>query len=502
MQSTIIVLVGLPARGKTFIASRLSRYLNWIGYETEIFNAGTYRRKMCQDLAPEVKNDCSFFDPDNKKGVALRNQFVIAAIDDLISWITQSHNQGRASDHRIAVFDATNTTRERRNWVLNKPKTLEENIPGYKCDVFFIESVCDDPETIKRTVEEVKMHGKDYEKETNKEEAFKDFESRIEMYKKVYETMDPKIDEALSFIKIINIGKSYMVNRVASQIQSKIVYYLMNVTVGRGRTIYLSRHGESEYNQLGKLGGDSNLSANGREYAYQLGKWLNKNVILPNFTSNNNVINPEKPKIWCSELVRTQQTTAYISHPVSSWKSLNEIDAGVCEGLTYDQISEQFPDVEEGRLKDKYNYRYPMGESYHDLVHRLEPVIMELEKRDSAVVICHQAVARCILAYFLGETYQQLPYMKVPLHTLIKLKPKPYGCDMKQHKFNISSVDTHRSNSDLKNSETQSSSSNSQEFNQGRRHSVLTFTLESKGLGEVEIIDGERTGCAAENENF
>jgi predicted kinase len=28
-------MVGLPARGKTFIARKLARYLNWIGIETK-----------------------------------------------------------------------------------------------------------------------------------------------------------------------------------------------------------------------------------------------------------------------------------------------------------------------------------------------------------------------------------------------------------------------------------------------------------------------------------
>lgn len=32
------------------------------------------------------------------------------------------------------------------------------------------------------------------------------------------------------------------------------------------------------------------------------------------------------------------------------------------------------------RDDDKYNYRYKGGESYRDLVQRLEPVIMELER--------------------------------------------------------------------------------------------------------------------------
>lgn len=68
----------------------------------------------------------------------------------------------------------------------------------------------------------------------------------------------------LSFIKVINVGQRFLVNRVQDYIQSKIVYYLMNIHV-QPRTIYLCRHGESEFNLLGKIGGDSGLSVRGKQ---------------------------------------------------------------------------------------------------------------------------------------------------------------------------------------------------------------------------------------------
>jgi len=43
------------------------------------------------------------------------------------------------------------------------------------------------------------------------------------------------------------------------------------------------------------------------------------------------------------------------------------------------------------------------AQSYEDLVQRLEPVIMELERQENVLVICHQAVMRCLLAYFLDK---------------------------------------------------------------------------------------------------
>src|SRR5690348_10213094 len=40
----VIVMVGLPARGKSYISKKLARYLNWLQYNTRVFNAGERRR--------------------------------------------------------------------------------------------------------------------------------------------------------------------------------------------------------------------------------------------------------------------------------------------------------------------------------------------------------------------------------------------------------------------------------------------------------------------------
>ena len=48
--------------------------------------------------------------------------------------------------------------------------------------------------------------------------------------------------------------------------------------------------------------------------------------------------------------------------------------------MTYDEIAERFPAEFAARDLNKLTYRYPGGESYEDLVARLEPVIMELER--------------------------------------------------------------------------------------------------------------------------
>ena len=47
---------------------------------------------------------------------------------------------------------------------------------------------------------------------------------------------------------------------------------------------------------------------------------------------------------------------------------MDEIDSGICEGLTYKMIEKQLPQEYEARRKNKLYYRYPGGESYLDVV--------------------------------------------------------------------------------------------------------------------------------------
>lgn len=77
--------------------------------------------------------------------------------------------------------------------------------------------------------------------------------------------------------------------------------------------------------------------------------------------------------------------------------------------MTYEDIQAKFPVEFKARDQNKFAYRYPRGESYEDLVVRLEPVMMELERQGNVLVVSHQAVLRCVLAYFLDKTAGKSP---------------------------------------------------------------------------------------------
>ena len=131
------------------------------------------------------------------------------------------------------------------------------------------------------------------------------------------------------------------------------------------------------------------------------------------------------------------------------WKALDELESGVCDGMTYEEIEREYPEDFRARDDDKYNYRYRGGESYRDVVIRLEPIIMELERSENVIIVTHQAVVRCIFAYFNNLHQSKSPWMEVPLHTLMKLTPKAYGTKEERFRADIPAVSTWRQKGSL-----------------------------------------------------
>lgn len=110
------------------------------------------------------------------------------------------------------------------------------------------------------------------------------------------------------------------------------------------------------------------------------------------------------------------------------YKCLDEIDAGNCDGMTYEEIKEKYPKDYEDRSKDKLRWRYNRGESYLDLIHRIKPIIYELERRKGPVlVVGHQATIRCIYGYYAGAPINTIPNLEIPLNCFIKINPQIYG---------------------------------------------------------------------------
>ena len=113
------------------------------------------------------------------------------------------------------------------------------------------------------------------------------------------------------------------------------------------RSIYFARHGESNFNVQGRIGGDSDLSPRGQTFARKLPSVLNPLLGEGTFLT-----------VWTSTLKRTIQSSQVLSEqwPTIQWKQLDEIDSGACDGMTYEEIQRQFPSDYEDREMDKVGY--------------------------------------------------------------------------------------------------------------------------------------------------
>ena len=255
----VIVLVGLPARGKSFVARKLLSFLEWHGCLCKIFNVGRYRR-----VASGGACDADFFAADNADASALRERVAELALRDMLRWIDgeeegdideegkqSSNSSGRsvnskssnASFHeqrdRIAIFDATNSTDKRRRWVLEEC-TNPSKRPGKPTGVVFVESICDDEELLLENFRFKVSNSPDY-KDMDKGEAIQDLRKRVKKYEEQYETIT---DDSLSYIKIFNLSTKLLVNHIYGRMSKVIVPALMAWNIGT-RPIFLCRPGQT-----------------------------------------------------------------------------------------------------------------------------------------------------------------------------------------------------------------------------------------------------------------
>lgn len=377
------------------MAQQVCRYLNWLGVKTKIFNAGNYRREHLG-----IGQTSDWWSASNVEAARLREEVSRKALYDLLAYLKQ--------DGVCGIFDATNTTRERRQFIIDL--FLREKFKLHK--IVFVESVCNDEAIIENNIRGLKVHNRDYENK-DEEEAIKDFKKRIENYKQKYEPIDDKYDADKSWIKIIDVGRQFIANRIRGYLPHKILTLLMTTHLYT-RTVLLCRHGESLDNVANRVGGNSDLSERGKCFA----------PVVNRFIKEKYKDRASQFRVWTSTLNRAKQSCKGLDMPIKYWKALDELNGGLCEGLTFSAIEKKFPNEIAKRMKNKFLHRWPRGESYKDVVARIDPVVLELERKKKPIlIISHQAVTRVLYAYLKGISPQECTNMEIPLHTIIEITP-------------------------------------------------------------------------------
>lgn len=536
----VIVMVGLPARGKSYITKKMTRYLNWLQHDTKIFNVGEKRRVAASghgfrmsstslervpsglaealekgatlpqiaakilingdspgdsfsplnlpspagehndvavedDPPPRVQvtspgpeaptpaaNDetheesmdqsASFFDPSNKKAAQIREQCAMETLDDLLEWVVNGNGS-------VGIFDATNSTLPRRKQIMER---IRERA-GPELNVLFVESVCKDQNLLESNMR-LKLSGPDYEGK-DPTAALADFKKRVAIYEKNYTPLgDYEEENNMSYVKMIDVGRKMVSHQVKGFLAGQAVYYLLNFNLAP-RMIWITRHGESMDNVAGKIGGDSDLTVNGRRFANAMTKFIDKqrkewdvhladkiaNTHFPPAPGDHTPPNPYYSNgeaeqksfcVWTSMLKRSTQSAQFFceeEYDIKQMRMLDELNSGIMEGLTYEEIRTKHKEEYERRRADKLAYRYPGpgGEGYLDIINRIRPVIVELERMtDHCLLLTHRSVARVLLAYFQGLKREDVADLDCPLGMLYQLEPKPYGVEFKAWRYN------------------------------------------------------------------
>lgn len=444
-EKVVVVMIGLPARGKSYLSNKLTRYLNWLQINCRLFNVGSTRRKEARG-----SQQADFFSPNNKESVKMRELWALKTLENLLDYLLNG-------DGCVGIFDATNSTKLRRTRIL---EAIDARTKG-KLKVLFLESICTDRAIIEENMR-LKLSGPDY-KNVNPEEAYTDFVERLKNYESAYETIDEEEEQGKSsnfqYVKMIDVGRKVITYNIQGYLGSQIIYYLLNFNLAE-RQIWITRHGESVDNVNGRIGGDSGLTDRGLRFAKALPRFMEfkrkefREYQLRTFNDKIKIRygqdEPQEPpepsfSVWSSMLRRGVETTQFFNDEeflIKELRMLDEIGAGKFDGMTYSEIQNEHPQEFQAKLHNKLSYRYPGvgGESYLDVINRLRQVISEIERTtDHVMLVTHRVVARVLLGYFLNLDKTAIGDLDVPLHTLYLLEPKPYGVDYSLYEYDEAS---------------------------------------------------------------
>jgi probable phosphoglycerate mutase len=89
---------------------------------------------------------------------------------------------------------------------------------------------------------------------------------------------------------------------------------------------------------------------------------------------------------------------------------LREIDAGLWEGLTAEEAKERFPQDWAERERDLVGHRFPGGESFRELEHRVMAAFLDIVRRggERPLIVAHLGVNRVLLGHSLGLPLEKL----------------------------------------------------------------------------------------------
>jgi len=310
----------------------------------------------------------------------------------------------------------------------------------------FLEMLCDDPYILAENFRQKIVNSPDYES-ISMEEATQDLKMRVKNYEKVYETVT---EEKYSYIKMYNLRAKVVWNKVHGNLPRHIGNFI-NCLHLKTRPIWFVRpaqcvqpnHQEqqppqqqsphptttpnSSYDEDHE--NTNSFSQSGEEFTKRLADFVSRRI--PERLHKDLIVYTGSSQ----RLVRTAKHFKGTSTIIQS-SLLNKIDPGICNGMAISEIKEKMPEVFNAWEKDRFNFRFPGGESYRDLVQRVKPFVLELEELSVPVlVIANQSTLQVLYTYFKDIPVADSPYYDFPQHTAIELLSTHFGWKENHYKI-------------------------------------------------------------------
>ena len=369
----VLVMVGLPARGKSFVSFKIARYFAWSCVP-------------CQQLCVTARKTAS----DASASTASLTQQVTRAAEQIAAFLT--------AEKGIAILDGTQTTVDRRNATFNA--LVSKGIDASQ--IIFLEIIHTKPEVID---EYVQKSGHDPAS----------YRTVIQEHERVYECMSAKNpdDYARSFIQRRDYFDFYL-HRIQGSVPTRLVYMLQNMRP-LPQTIYLSMPGETTNDVKGLLGGDTSLSPAGARFAARLEQFLSREPAL---------LGNDKLVVLGGSHKRVLETVAplrSVSAGIRLHTTLNDVSYG-----EWDETS-----AADAVLPDPYASVYPDGESVKQVYEsRLEPHIHEINSAElPTLVVAPRALVQGLLLFF-----SDLPFSTpaaaltlrpgIQVHHVVRISPR------------------------------------------------------------------------------
>jgi broad specificity phosphatase PhoE len=186
--------------------------------------------------------------------------------------------------------------------------------------------------------------------------------------------------------------------------------------IGNWERVLLARHGQTEWNVVGRRQGqlDAPLTALGIEQA-------RRHAVV--------VAADGADRVFTSPQGRATATARLIAEALDLSivvvDELAEIHHGEFAGLTDTEIEARFPAEWWDRTEDKYEWRFPGGESYADADPRallaLRKIATDPARRP--LIITHEMVSRLLLRHLLGLTPHEALTRRHPHDVVFRIGP-------------------------------------------------------------------------------